>query len=244
MKEVSNVRAVDRALDILCCLDGKKTELSLTDIAKEVGLARSTTTRILATLEKREFLIRDKDTQKYSFGPRIAQLGMICFYNMDFRKIAKPYMIELRDMYNESVSLYIVQGSHRVCVERIESTHPLRRVINIGDRLVLTRGASGRLLLAYMKIESLREVLAKDPYTTEEELAELREKEYAVSRGEREEGVTSIAAPIFNANSKMVTALAISGPSMRFPEKELPERIEVVKNIAKKISLKMGYKES
>lgn len=243
MKEISNVRAIDRALDILCCLDDKKTELSLTDISKEVDLARSTTTRILSTLEKREFLFRDKETQKYSLGPRIAQLGMICFSNMDFRKIAKPMMAELRDMYNESVSLYIVQGNHRVCIERIESTHPLRRVINIGDRLVLTRGASGRLLLAYTKTEKLREILEKDPYTTEGKLEELRKKEYAVSRGEREEGVTSIAAPIFNARKKMITALAISGPSIRFPEEELTERIEVVKNFARKISLSLGYKE-
>jgi len=77
-------------------------------------------------------------------------------------------MIKLRDMYNESVSLYIVQGNYSACVERVESTHPLRRVINIGDRLIMTRGASGRLLLAYMEIEQLREILAKDPYTTKE----------------------------------------------------------------------------
>jgi len=64
MGSVSNIHAVERALDILSCLNEKQTESTLTDISREIGLARSTTSRILSTLEKRNFLVRDKETQK------------------------------------------------------------------------------------------------------------------------------------------------------------------------------------
>jgi len=241
MEKDSNVRSVERALDILNCFGQNQMELTLTEISREIGLARSTTLRILSTLEKKEFLARNEETQKYSLGFKMAQLGMLCFSNMDFRNIAKPYMVRLRDYYNESVSLYITQGNYRVCVERVESTQPLRRVINVGDRLTLTRGASGRVLLAYMGKEKIREILAQDGYTTEEELIKLREQGYTVSRGEREEGVTSIAAPVFNAKNKMISALSISGPTVRFSEEELPERIKKIKEFAEKISYDLGY---
>lgn len=240
MEKDSNVRAVDRAVDILNCFNENQLELTLTEISREIGLARSTTLRILSTLEKNTFLTRDEETNKYSLGSKIAHLGLLCFSNMDFRKIARPYMVRLRALYNESVSLYIIEGNYRVCVERVESTQALRRVINIGDRLVLTRGASGRLLLAYMEKEKKREILERDPYTSEEELDMLRQLGYAVSKGEREEGVTSIAAPVFNAQNKIITALTISGPSIRFSDEELPERINKLKEYAEKISYDLG----
>ena len=243
MEKDPNVRAVERALNILNCFNPNQLELTLTEISKEIGLARSTTLRILTTLEKNAFLAKNEETYKYSLGSKIAHLGMLCFSNMDFRKIARPYMVRLRALYNESVSLYIAQGNYRVCVERVESTQPLRRVVNIGDRLILTRGASGRVLLAYMEKEKIREILEGDPYTSEEELEELRRLGYAVSKGEREEGVTSIAAPVFDAQNKMITALAISGPSIRFSDEELPERINTVKEYAQKISFDLGYRK-
>lgn len=244
MDKDSNVRAVERALDILNCFTPGQTELTLTEISKQVGLAPSTTLRILTTLVNNTFLGKDEETQKYYLGSKVAQLGLLCFSNMDFRKIAKPYMLRLRDIYNESVSLFIVQGNYRVCVERVESTQALRRVINIGDRLVLTRGASGRLLLAYMDKEKIRYLLEKDPYTSEEALNKLRQQGYAVSKGEREEGVMSIAVPIFNAQNKVIAALTISGPSIRFIDEELPERIKRLKEYAEKISFDLGYRKT
>lgn len=160
---------------------------------------------------------------------------MLCLLEIFVRDFVRD------DTFNESVSIYVVQGNHRVCVERVESTQPLRRVINIGDRLTLTRGASGRLLLAYLDKDKIKNILREDPYTTEEELKSLCHEGYALSRGEREEDVTSIYAPIFNVKKQMIAALAMSGPSTRFPDSSLPERIAVVKEYARRISEALGY---
>lgn len=188
------VRAIDRALDILDCFEPGQLELTLTDIANRIDLSMSTTSRIVATLEKRRYLVRNTDTQRYSLGSRIAQIGALGLSSMDLRKIALPYMRDLNALYNEGVSLYVIRDDERICVERVESTLPLRRVVNVGDRHPLTRGAAGRVLLAYLPRERREAILARDPFTSEEALEELRHGGYTVSLGEREEGVSSIAA--------------------------------------------------
>lgn len=237
----SNIRAVERAIQILKCFRQEKLELTLTELAGEADLPRSTTSRILSTLEKHRLLARNEENQKYYLGAEMARLGVLCYSNLDFRKIALPFMIELRDLYNESVSLYIAEGDQRVCIERVESTHPLRRVINIGNQLPLTRGASGRLLLAHMEKKQMEKILSKDPYVTVEALKELKRIGYTVSRGEREAGVTSIAAPIFNAQKRIVAALTISGPSERFKEEDIPERVKMLLHYAEVVSTALGY---
>jgi len=240
-KETS-VRAVERALDILDCFVPGPLELSLTDISKRISLAMSTTSRLIVTLEKRHYLTRSRDTQRYALGPRIAQIGAIGLSNMDIRRVALPFMRDLNAIYDEGVSLYAVQNDERVCIERVESSRPLRRVINVGDRHLLTRGAAGRVLLAYLPEDKREELLGKDPFTTEEALAELRHGGYTVSLGEREEGVTSIAAPVQDARREVVAALAMSGPSVRFEGPGFDDKIAKVKKCADQISDALGRK--
>jgi IclR family transcriptional regulator, KDG regulon repressor len=234
------VRAIERALDILDCFEPGKLELTLTDIAARIGLSMSTTSRIAATLEKRSFLSRNPDTQRYSLGSRIAQIGALGLSNMELRRVALPFMRDLNAMYNEGVSLYVIHEDERICVERVESTLPLRRVVNVGDRHPLTRGAAGRVLLAYLPKEKRESILSKDAFTTEEALEELRHSGYTVSLGEREDGVSSIAAPIEDARCEVVAALSMSGPSVRFEGSGFSDKIARVKKTAELISKALG----
>lgn len=238
-----SVRAVERALDILDCFGPEQLELSLTDLSRRINLAMSTTSRLVSTLERRGYLARSRESQHYSLGPRIVQVGALGFSNVDMRKAALPFMRELNKLYDEGVSLYVVQGDERICVECVESSRPLRRVINVGDRQLLTRGAAGRVLLAYLPEEKREELLKRDPFTTEEALAELRHSGYTVSLGEREEGVTSIAAPIQNARREVVAALSMSGPSVRFEGPGFDDKIAKVRRHAALISEALGRRE-
>ena len=236
----ANVRVVERVLQILNCFSKEQLNLSLTQISSQLGLPPSTTSRIVATLENYGYLARDEDTQKYYLGPSIARLGTLCYTQMDFRRIAVPYMIELREQFNESVGLYIASKGYRVCIERIESTHPLKRILNIGDRLPLTRGASGRLLLAYQPREVIEKLLAEDPYTSLDRLEEIRRSGYSTSRSEREEGVSSVAAPVFDSRHRVVAALNISGPTARIDDKRMEQMAVMVREYAERISREMG----
>lgn len=238
------VRSIERALDILDCFEPGKLELTLTDIARGIGLPMSTTSRLVATLEARSYLARDAATQRYSLGSRIGQIGALGLSTMDLGKVALPFMRELNTLYNEGVSLYVNRDDERICVERVESTLPLRRVVNVGDRHPLTRGAAGRLLLAYLPAERRRAILSVDPYTTEEALDDLRRGGFTVSLGEREEGVSSIAAPVLDAKGEVVAALSMSGPSVRFEGSGFSDKIAKVKKTAESISRALGYKNN
>ena len=88
----NSVRSIERALDVLDSFTPGQLELSLTDLAKRINLALSTTSRIVATLEKRHYLSRNRDSQRYSLGPKIAQIGALGFSNVDIRKVAgRPF---------------------------------------------------------------------------------------------------------------------------------------------------------
>jgi len=238
-KEAS-VRSVERALDILECFRPGQLELSLSEIAARINLSASTTSRIIATLEGREWLLRDAQTLRYSLGPASARIGALGFSGIEIGKAALPYMRELNRVYDEGVSLYVVQGDERVCVECVESSRPLRRVIKVGDRHLLTRGAAGRVLLAWLPEDRREELIRRDPFTTEEALKELRRSGFTVSLSEREEGVTSIAAPIQDARREIVAALAMSGPSVRFEGPGFNDKIAKVKRFAEQISEALG----
>jgi DNA-binding IclR family transcriptional regulator len=235
-----SVRAVERALEILDCFEMSDLQLTLTELAKKINLALSTTSRLVATLEKCDYLARDSSNQKYCLGPRLSLITAHSLSQIDLRKAALPSMTALREKYNESVSLYIPMANKRVCIERVESTQALRRVVNVGDIYPLTRGAAGRVLLAYQPPDVRKRLLKTDSLTNEAGLAKIRETGYTVSVGEREEGLTSIAAPIVNETGKTIAAIAMTGPSIRFKKSELDERIRAVRHYAGVISHVMG----
>ncbi|MCH5138492.1 IclR family transcriptional regulator [Clostridiaceae bacterium UIB06] len=243
-EESSNTRSIDRAFDILECFLSEGTELTLMDIANKLGLAPSTVHRIVGALEKRGYLGRNSENKKYHLGTVIAQLGNISLSSIkkDFSKIAFTYMVDLGNQFNESITLYAIDGKSRVCIERVESTRQLRHVLEIGERLPLGRGASGRVLLAYLPKEELH-ILLGEAYDEEFEkrLEKIRVDGYAVSKDERNEGLGAIAAPIFYCDGEVIASLSMSGPVERLLDEATTEKINEVIECASKISSALGY---
>lgn len=240
-EDEKSVRTVDRALSILDCFTREHPKLSLNEISKMIHLSPSTVSRIIATLENRNYLVRDSQSLLYSLGYRLTNLGALCLETSDLREIAKPYLVELRDYYNESVGLYVLNKGQRVCVDCVQSTQSLRRVIEVGTRKRLTRGASGKLLLAYMEEADIRQNLLQDPFVTFEELAKIRMEGYAASFNEFEQGISSVAVPVFDSRRKVCAALFLSGPLTRIDREHAREMSEKMKDISAKISVRLGY---
>ena len=240
-QKLTSVRSIERALNILDCFTREKPSLTLADISKQVGLYPSTTLRLLTTLENRNYLKRDEKTLEYSLGYRLVNLGALCLASENLRDIARPFLIKLRDKYNESVGLYIRHNDVRVCIDSVASTQPLHRAIDIGRQMSLTRGASGKLLLAYLPENDIDRILQKDPYVTREQLKEIREAGFAVSFSEREQNLVSIATPIFDSEQRIQAALFISGPSNRITPQRLPEIVDYMKELASSVSMLLGY---
>ncbi|MDR1709721.1 MAG: IclR family transcriptional regulator [Candidatus Accumulibacter sp.] len=235
-----SVRALERGLDILECFRGAEDRLPLTAIASAVKLPPSTALRILATLEKRGYLVRGADSRLYSLGPNALRFGGQGGAMEILPVVALSAMRELNAMYDESISIYVAMGNKRVCIQRVESTRPLRQVINIGDALSLTVGAGGKVLAAWLDVSPNHDVSRLVPALPPQLLAEVREAGYAVSFGEREVGTYAIAAPIFGHRGHILGALSLSGPIARFDAQKLPDMAAKIMEKARHLSSLMG----
>lgn len=233
---MENVRAVERALDLLECFSKNKSEIGLSELARMLMLPKATVFRIANTLEDKGYLFQDPERQAYRLGPKAAALGNAFLTNLDYRVIALPLMKNLRDEMQETVSLYIsVENQYRMCVQRVESPHILRQFINIGDRLPLNRGSAGKLLIAFQK-------LAVDLDGLEPaEIIKIHKQGYATSFEERERGLASISAPVFDNRGETIASLTVSGPAFRFSANE-QERIKKTVETAQQISFRLGYR--
>ncbi|MEJ8543939.1 IclR family transcriptional regulator [Brevibacillus borstelensis] len=233
-EQKANVRAVERALDILLCFTDA-TDLGLSEIAGRLSLHKSTVHRLLATLENKGFLIRDAQTEKYRLGFRVWELSVNLAHSDDPATLWLPEMERLRDVVGETISLYVRDGNERIRIQAVQSNQAIRRVAPVGARMPLSVGASSKVLVAYAE-PAVREEALNDPLWPEsidreaylEQLEQIRRQGFATSVEERELGAAAVAAPIFNRNNKLVAALAVSGPSNRLT----PERMmEIAKPI-------------
>jgi DNA-binding IclR family transcriptional regulator len=246
MEKKTTTRSLERALDIIECFIDNDKELSLMEISEITNLSPSTVHRLINSLLERGFVARSNANKKFFLGPKIAVLGSSSRYNMsdNFKEIAKEYMVELRDKDNENVSLYLLDGDYKLCIERVMSSRSLRQIINIGDRVTIEKGSTGRVFLAHCSEEKLMELKQKYPEIDLNKVFETRIKGYAFSKGEREEGLVGIAAPIYDVEGKLKAVLSLSGPSIRFLNENLSEKIKDTIEVAKKISKAIGYQES
>ncbi|RXZ81391.1 IclR family transcriptional regulator [Paenibacillaceae bacterium] len=223
----STVRAVERALDILLCFT-EGSDLPMTEIAERVKLHKSTVHRMLATLEEKGFVVRDRFTDRYRLGMRIWELSSHLSHADDPAAACLPEMERLRDVLGETISLYVRDGNERIRIQAVQSNQPIRRVAPVGARLPLYVGASSKVLIAYAD-ETERELIMKDATwpaaldlaALRSQMDEIREAGYATSIEEREAGAAAVAAPIFNLSGQLVAALSVSGPASRLTSEEM-----------------------
>lgn len=228
-----SIRSIERAFKLLECFSAENSQIGVTELAESIGLPKATAFRIAETLEQLGYLNKNESMQAYTISAKILGLGRVFLDNLDFRTVALSYMKKIRDTLDETISLYIRVNDKRVCVERIHSSLSLRRVVTVGEEVPITRGASGRALLAF----------SHKNYGVDEDLLEkVRKDGYAYSANERGEGISAVSVPLRNFKGKLVAALTISGPSFRYNTETLPRYIDLMKETSAAISAKLGFK--
>lgn len=250
IKSDNGTAALRKGLSVLSCFSWGRTNLSLSEVAVMLGLPVPTASRLVKALKEEGFLEQDARTKMYSLGFKCYVLGMVAKNSGLLRHIALPYMQSLRAKFNETVNLYRREGDSRICYEQEESTQYLKRFAELGARLPIGAGASGRCFLAYMTREEIGRILRSmesftdntilDIETVLDKNKELREKGYTVSVSERESGVSSVASPILDASALPVACLAVSGPSQRFTQEMIKKLAPELKVSCHAISLKLG----
>lgn len=202
MTQARGVDAVDRALNLLECFTAGTKDRSLADLAKATGEHKSTILRMIVSLERFGYLIRGEDG-RYRLGASVWRLGIRYRDSFDITEFLRPELHDLAGMANETASYFIREGESRVCLLRSEPARAIRHTLTVGARMPLTRGASGRVLLAFSGDPS--------PHS-----AAVRDAGFAVSYGERDPEVAAVAVPILSGTGNLMGALAISGLVTRF----------------------------
>lgn len=251
--ENEKVQTIDRLIQIMDCFAIDQNDLGVREVARLTGLSPSACGRLMMALKNQGLLLQNLESRTYSVGPKSLRWAEVYTTNLDIRNVALPVINELLLETKETISLYILEGDERLCVERMESAQNVRIVARIGRRLPLYAGSAGKLLLAYLPEKRQEEILARtnfQPFTNKtiidikrlkEELKTIRKQGYAFSDGEWVEDAAGIAAPIFDLKSDILAALTISGPSFRFTSEKIKLHKNSILKAADHISRDLGF---
>ena len=222
-----SVRAVERMVDILQVFSFEQNELSLARICEQSGLPKTTTYRILTTLEKRNIVVLDSRTGKYRLGYEIIKMGSIARAGNSLQRAAHEDMERLSLETQQTCNLYIREGFERLCVDQVEGTQYVKRFSYLGARHPLYCGA-GKLLLAYA--EQLKA-----------ELRQILRDGYSVTKGERDPMTAMVSVPLYDYTQKVVASITISGPVYLFTDENVKLYRSKLLQAAENISRKLGY---
>jgi DNA-binding IclR family transcriptional regulator len=252
-----SIRSVERALDVLLCFTSETPELTMTQISELVGLNKSTTHRLLATLEGKRFVERDTDTGVYRPGIRLLQLAFLTSENNDLRRLTASFLHRLCDQYLENVNLSVLDDTDVVYLEVVESPQRVKLAATPGQRLPAFCTASGKAILAFLPEENVRAILERGMprYTqntipTQEaffyKIHHAREQGFAISEQEFEEGINAVAAPIINSIGKPIASVSIAGPAFRLTCERMieigPDLVSQIKQFAQEVGLSANQK--
>lgn len=238
------IRAVGRALAIFDAFDNEHLSLTLQELSERISMPKTTTFRLVNTLERAGFLIR-MDNQQYCLSLKLARLGGLVRGTLSIRDIARPIMVEVNEKTQETISLNTVVGTDRMVLEVVDTPSPLMSMVRLGQHNPILLGAASRVLMAHMPTEQLEQVLERnapadfDRAALERELVRFRRQGYAITRAQRVAGLTAIAVPIFDMDGKVPYALALTGPSVRLDPRD-SELAEILMTAGREISTRLG----
>jgi IclR family transcriptional regulator, acetate operon repressor len=251
-RDVSLIQSVDRAITILEIL-AAEGPLAGADVARALGVHRSTALRLLGTLERRGLVERDTRTAKYQLGLRLPQLASLVSGDFDLRNLARPVCDSLAEALGETVTLDVLEGDEIVPIEQANGSSSVVSVNWLGRRTPVHCTASGKVILAFAAVPVRERALAKplerrtartvvDRNELEAQLTTARESGFARTYEELETGLNAIAAPVLAGDGKVVAAVDVSGPAHRLREGGRPELIRLTREAAADLSRRLGYR--
>jgi len=227
-------------------------DLSLDQVTKLNGLPKSTTFRLLTSLEKAGFLAQNQGTGRYSLGERFFDLTNSALPYRRFISMARPYLNSLSLTFGESVNLGVLDDGMVAHIFTIESAKPYRVAATVGNRAHLHSTSMGKAIAAYLPRETLEGVFlrfglpqrTRNTLTTmsqfQNELEQIRQTGVSHDNQEDVEGVECFGAAIFGSNGNLIGSMSISGPAVRMtPQRTAME--SAVRDTARTVSFVIGY---
>lgn len=248
------IQSVARATQIIDHIADHGNQDSLSNIARTIGLSKSTVFSLISTLEQLGYVQQDQTTGRYSLGLRLFELGQIVHASMDIRTIAMPHLQKLAEKHGETAHLAVLSGDEVVYIDKVDSPHSIRITSQIGGRNPAHCTGVGKVLLAWLPVSEFDNIMESkhlthftpntitDHEALKQHLQQVRYQGYAMDEEEIEMGLSCIAAPIKNHKGDVIAAISISGPSHRMTCENLSLIRKDILDTASAISGKFGYR--
>jgi DNA-binding IclR family transcriptional regulator len=246
------IHSIDKALDLIEML-AERGSLSLIELTELLNQPKSSTYRMVLTLENRGFISRSDEDGKYCLGYKQLVITKNILERNNIRSAALHEMKKLSELYGDTVNLGVLLDGEILYLEIIESTHALRMTDSVGSKSPVHATAMGKAIAAYLQQQELDELLTKrkmesftsrtitTPEHFKKELEWVRRNGYAVDDQEIVEGARCVAAPVFGMFGKVYGAISLSGPMHRYTPEKLPEIAGHVMAAAASASQRLGY---
>jgi IclR family transcriptional regulator, pca regulon regulatory protein len=219
------VQSFERGLAVLRSFGPDRPSMTLSEVALQSGLTRAAARRFLLTLERLGYVAFDG--RLFSLKPRVLELGYAYLASLPIWELAAPHMRDLVEQLHESSSSSVLDDDEIVYVARVPTKRIMTINLVVGSRLPAYPTSMGRVLLAGLRpneldgyfdrveLEPLTERTITDQGRLRRVIDEVREQGWAIVDQELEEGVRSVAAPLVNADGRVVAALNVSGHATR-----------------------------
>jgi DNA-binding IclR family transcriptional regulator len=244
-----------RGLKILQAFSSEKPLMGVSDIAKELGVPRSTAFRLSLTLESMGFLKRVEHSKKYCLGLKVLDLGFKLLAGMDIVDIARPHMEELSENTKVCSHLAVRDATSVVYIARVLGKHHIISSVGVGTRFPAYATSSGRILLSNLSVAELatlysgielEKITESTPLTIGDLINQIEQDKsngYTLSWEAYEKNLASLAVPVRDNTSKIVASLNISCPTTTYTQDQLREQIlpQLLKKAAS-ISTALGYR--
>lgn len=249
------VQSVDRALDVLEAV-AAGGELGVSEVAARTGLVVSTAHRLLASLADRGYVRQSSTHGRYRLGLKVlelaggeqAQTAALC-------AAARPHLEQIQSATRETTNLVILVGDRVVYVDQVAGRHSMRMFTELGSSALAHTTGSGKAMLAYRPAQTIATMYprAREPFerltprtlttlaSLSEEFTRIRRRGYARDDEEHEEGVSCVAAPVFDGTGTAFAAISISAPTSRLVHADTSELGRLLRQQAAEVSSALGY---
>lgn len=242
MDEGYMVKSLARALKVLECFSIEQPELGVSEIAKMLGMQKSTVFNVLYTYQKMGYVEKDPDNSKYRLGLKALHLGYIINHNLGLRDTFMPYLTRIANEVNEVCYLGIPDNLEVLYLEAVYPSTQMHTRNILGERAPLYCTGLGKAMLAFMSDSDIEQALIQemkpftnfticDPKELRSHLEEIRLGGYALDNMEHEYGVRCVAVPVFAADGRVAAAVSVSGPSLRFDSETVSRDAKIIQEI-------------
>lgn len=250
----STIHSVVTSLRVLQAFTPTDRVLGVSELARRLGIGKSTVHRALQTLASEGFVTQTTGG-RYRLGIKLWELGLQVVHGLELREIAHQHVEALHTRTGETAHVSVLEGVDVVFVDRMESQETLRMFSRVGARVPAHCTSTGKAILAFADEQAVATVVAgglarmtprsiNSADMLQRALEQVRRDGYAYSLEESEIGVNSVGAPIFDHRNRVIAGVSVAGPISRIRRDRIRELGALVRRVANDVSRELGHRQA